>query len=150
MSPFPARALALGLAVLVAGCSGEARQTPGPGFDGARAFAHVREMVAIGPRPAGSAGADRTRAYITAELDRLGIAWTTQAFEAATPLGAVRMANLIATLPGERTDRIALATHFDTKLFRDITFVGANDGGSSTGAVLELARVLKDRPRSFT
>jgi hypothetical protein len=59
--------------------------TTAPKFDGARAFAHVREQVAIGPRPAGSAGAERTRAYITAHLKSLGITTEEQRFEASTP-----------------------------------------------------------------
>jgi Zn-dependent M28 family amino/carboxypeptidase len=60
------------------------------------------------------------------------------------------MANVIATLPGDRSERIAIASHFDTKLFRAFRFVGANDAGSSTAALLELGRVLKDKPRPFT
>jgi glutaminyl-peptide cyclotransferase len=40
-----------------------------------------------------------------------------------------------------------LASHFDTKLFRDIRFVGASDGASSTAALIELARVIKARPQ---
>ena len=57
------------------------------------------------------------------------------------------MVNLIATIPGQRADRIVLASHFDTKLFREFRFVGASDGASSTAALLELARVLKARPQ---
>ncbi len=60
------------------------------------------------------------------------------------------MANVVATLPGSKPERIILSSHFDTKLFRDFRFVGASDSGSSTAALLELARVLKDRPRPFT
>ena len=57
------------------------------------------------------------------------------------------MVNLIATIPGQRPDRIVLASHFDTKIFRDFRFVGASDGASSTAALLELGRVLKARPQ---
>ncbi len=57
------------------------------------------------------------------------------------------MTNIVATLPGERPERIAIASHFDTKPINEFRFVGANDGGSSTGALLELARVLKTRPK---
>lgn len=145
----PVRLLALGLSLAASGCAGEARQTASP-FDSGRAYEHVRQMVAIGPRPAGSPGAARNRQYLIAELARHGITAVEQPFEAATPLGPVAMANVIATLPGTRPERIAIATHYDTKLFREFRFVGANDGASSTGAVLELARVLKDRPRLFT
>ncbi len=60
------------------------------------------------------------------------------------------MANVIATIPGKRRDRLVLASHFDTKLYREFRFVGANDGASSTAALLELARVLKQRQNEFT
>ena len=60
------------------------------------------------------------------------------------------MVNIVATIPGRRADRIALATHYDTKLFREFRFVGASDGASSTAAVLELGRVLKARQNDFT
>jgi glutaminyl-peptide cyclotransferase len=149
MQRFPAGLVALGLMLLLVACAGEARQTA-PGFDSSRAYEHVRQMVALGPRPAGSPGAARNREYIIGELARHGITAVEQPFEAVTPLGPVTMANVIATLPGTRPERIAIATHYDTKLFREFRFVGANDGASSTGAVLELARVLKGRPRPFT
>lgn len=150
MRRFPARPLASGLSLFaLVACAGEAQQAA-PVFDSARAYEHVRQMVAIGPRPAGSPGAAQNREYIIDALARHGITATEQPFEASTPLGRISMANVVATLPGTRPDRIAIATHYDTKRFRDIRFVGANDGASSTGAVLELARVLADRPRDFT
>ena len=123
------------------------QQTTAPKFDGARAFAHVREQVNIGPRPAGSTGAERTRAYITAHLKSLGIATEEQRFEAATPVGKIRMVNLRAMLPGTSGTagpRLIIASHYDTKLFKEFPFVGANDGGSSTAVLLELATALKD------
>lgn len=60
------------------------------------------------------------------------------------------MVNLIATIPGARKDRLAIAGHYDTKLFKDFRFVGANDGGSSTAFLIEMARVLKERRNDFT
>jgi Zn-dependent M28 family amino/carboxypeptidase len=60
------------------------------------------------------------------------------------------MTNVIGTIPGRRPERIALATHYDTKRFAEFTFLGASDAASSTAAVLELARVLKNRQNEFT
>ena len=114
-------------------------------FDSTRAWEHVRQQIAIGPRPSGSAANAKTRQYITAQLTALGIKATEQPFEGATPLGAVKMANVIGTIPGKSADRIILGSHFDTKLYRDARFVGASDGASSTAALIELARVLKAR-----
>jgi glutaminyl-peptide cyclotransferase len=64
--------------------------------------------------------------------------------------GPVQMVNVIAIIPGRRTDRIALATHYDTKLVREFRFVGASDAASSTAAVLELGRLLKSRQNEFS
>lgn len=119
-------------------------------FDSSRAYEHVRQLVAIGPRPSGSAGAAQARKYITAQLTAAGVTPTEQAFTADTPLGAVRMVNLIAVIPGDRPERLAFAGHYDTKLYRQFTFVGANDGGSSAAFLLELARVLKARRNAYT
>ena len=121
-----------------------------PAFDSARAWEHLRRQIAFGPRPSGSAALTQTRNYILAELKAAGIDARQQPFLARTPLGEVSMANVIATIPGRRPDRIAFASHFDTKLFRDIRFVGASDGASSTAALLELGRVLKARQNEFT
>jgi glutaminyl-peptide cyclotransferase len=126
-------------------------QTPSaPVFDSTRAYQHLREIVSIGPRPSGSPGIERAREYITEQLKTLGIAVTRQAFVAKTPIGEIPMVNLIATIPGARKERIALSGHYDTKLFREFRFVGANDGGSSTAFLIELARVLKARANAFT
>jgi glutaminyl-peptide cyclotransferase len=115
-------------------------------FDGKRAFEHVRQLVAIGPRVAGSPGAQSARTYITKEMTALGLKVSEQPFEAQTPLGQVRMVNLRVRLPGASSKgRLIVAGHYDTKLFREFTFVGANDAGSSTAFLIELARVLQGR-----
>ena len=137
-------------AILLAATVLVAASQQGGGFDSSKAYGYLRDLVAIGPRVSGTPANAKTRQYITATLAGMGIKATEQAFQAKTPLGAVAMANVVATLPGTRPDRIILASHFDTKLFREFRFVGASDGGSSTAALLELARTLKDRPRPFT
>lgn len=118
--------------------------------DGDRAFEDLRQMVAIGPRPAGSAAIQRTRAFITGQMKAVGLTVQEQPFMASTPVGQVAMANLIVTLPGTRPDRIIISSHYDTKPVTEFVFVGANDGGSSTALLMELARVLKDKPREYT
>jgi Zn-dependent M28 family amino/carboxypeptidase len=115
------------------------------GFDSNKAWEHVRQQIGIGPRPSGSAANAKTRQYIAAQLGALGIKTAEQPFEGATPLGPVNMVNIIGTIPGKSADRIIIGSHFDTKLYRDVRFVGASDGASSTAALIELARVLKAR-----
>jgi glutaminyl-peptide cyclotransferase len=135
--------------VLFAACV--AAQTGGTlKFDSNRAWEHLRQQVSFGPRPAGSAAIVETRRYILQQLKAAGIEAREQAFEAQTPRGPIKMANVVATIPGARPERIALGTHFDTKLYSAFRFVGASDGGSSTAVVLELARVLAGRKNPFT
>ncbi|MEN3337988.1 MAG: hypothetical protein V7647_1664 [Acidobacteriota bacterium] len=137
------------LFVLAAGCLALVPTAPA-GFSGARAYEDLRQLVAIGPRPAGSAGAERTRAYIRQQLRAAGLKPADQSFVAQTPIGAVSMTNLRVTIPGAGPGRLVMGGHYDTKLFRDFAFVGANDGGSSTAFLLELGRVLKARRNART
>ena len=125
-------------------------QTDAPKFDSSRAWEHLRQMLAIGPRPAGSPAIEQTRRYIKAQLAAIGLKAVEQAWDDQTPLGKVHMVNLIVTIPGATTDRLAITGHYDTKLFRDIRFVGASDGGSSAAFLVELARVLKARRNRLT
>ncbi len=124
---------------------------PAVRFDSSRAWEHLRQLVAIGPRPAGSAGIEQARKYIKAQLAAAGVAVTEQTWTDRTPLGPVRMANLVAAIPGRDTrNRIVFSGHYDTKLFREFRFVGASDGGSSAAFLVELARVLKARRNPLT
>lgn len=111
-------------------------------FDGQRAFAHVKAQVDLGPRPAGSPAGEKTGAYIKRELESYGLKTTLDAFTPVTPHGKVKMKNIIAELPGETSDVIIITSHYDTKYFKEFTFVGADDGGSSTGVLLEIARTM--------
>src|SRR6266508_4239947 len=88
-----------------------------PKFDSGRAWADLRQLVAIGPRPAGSAAIEQSRKYLKDQLAAAGVPVSEQAWDDETPLGKVRMVNLIATIPGARKERIIVAGHYDTKLF---------------------------------
>ncbi|MDX6696135.1 MAG: hypothetical protein QOF02_3738 [Blastocatellia bacterium] len=119
-------------------------------FDGSRAFTHVSKQVEFGPRPAGSSELARTREYLTSELKSYGLNVTQDEWRATTPVGQRQMVNLVAELPGESNQVVIISSHYDTKLYKEFRFVGANDGGSSTGALLEIARVMaaaKQKPR---
>ncbi len=112
-------------------------------FDGEKAMAHTAAQVAIGPRPAGSEALEATRALITAELERNGWSVHRQTFTDPTPNGPVVFTNLIGRFgASDQTQKWIVCSHFDTKLYSTIKFVGANDGASSTGALMELSRVL--------
>lgn len=115
-------------------------------FDAARAYNHVKQMVEIGPHPSGSEAIKKAQQYIEKEFKSYGLKIIEDAFEAVTPRGKVEMKNIIGELAGEKNDVILITGHYDTKL--QSGFVGANDGGSSTACVLEMARALsKTKPR---
>ena len=118
--------------------------------DGVLAFRHVEKLVGFGPRPPGSTGSQKTQDYIITHLRKLNLKVETQPFLANTPNGAIGMKNIVASLPGEREAVILLGSHYDTKPMMNGIFVGANDGGSSTGLLLELARVLSRRKPRYT
>jgi len=116
---------------------------------GEKAFAHVQRLVDFGPRPAGSEAIEKSRQYIEDQLRRFGWQVKRQAFSDDTPRGKVEFVNLIAEFPGGSSNAapsFLLCSHYDTKTFDAIKFVGANDGGSSTGLLLELARVIAQHP----
>jgi glutaminyl-peptide cyclotransferase len=149
-------ALALGLVACgtvatTATCGGEAPAASAQAreFDAARAWKLLEEQVAIGPRPSGSPGAEAVRALIERELRAAGLEPVREAFTAQTPAGPIEMCNVWALVPATdgKADapQLVLGSHYDTKRLGP-QFVGANDGGSSTAVLLELARALAARP----
>ncbi len=117
---------------------------------GANAFSHVEKLVGFGPRPPASEALEESRKYIEKQLAEFGWAVQRQTFTAKTPEGPVEFINLRARF-GESPDwdarvRGLLCSHYDTKPYSGFEFVGANDGGSSTGLLIELARVLGEKP----
>ena len=127
--------------------------TPAPlavAFNGERALDHVRKQLEIGPRIPGSPELAKTREYITNELKSAGATVSIDEFNVSTPLGEKMMVNLTAEIPGESPDVIMIASHYETKYFKDMHFVGANDPGASVATLLELGRVLagtKQKPK---
>src|SRR6266571_2908482 len=118
-------------------------------FSGEKAFAHVQHLVDLGPRPAGSEALEKSRLYIIEQLKSAGWTVARSEFSDQTPSGKVTFVNLIARFgTGEKKEaaQFLLCSHYDTKTFDTIRFVGANDGGSSTGLLMELARVLGQHP----
>jgi len=110
------------------------------GFDGKRAFAHVAKQVSFGPHPSGSPAIVQVQDYLFSELKSYGCTVETDAFSSGTPAGRLPMKNILVKIPGDKPGVILLGTHYDTKKLDN--FVGADDGGSSTGVMLELARLL--------
>jgi len=118
--------------------------------DGSLAYSHVEKLVSFGPRPPGSPAIARSQAYIAGILKELGLEVEHQDFLANTPNGPVSMKNIVGKTVRSAKPVVILASHYDTKPMMNAAFVGANDGGSSTGLLLELARVLSKRQNAFT
>ena len=119
-------------------------------FDGEKAFAHVQAIVDLGQRYSGSPGMLKQQEYVIAELEKLGWAVRKDAFEDDTSRGTLPFVNLHARYGDdsafESPAEVLVCSHYDTKYMPGVNFVGANDGGSSTGALIEMARILPGNP----
>ncbi len=129
----------LTLIAVAAGCG------QGAGVDGLQVLRHTREIVRHGPHPPGSEAQRKAGEYIAGQLEALGLQVDTQTFRPVTPRGRLRMTNIRGILPGSDERVLILASHYDSKFYDEFEFVGANDGASSSGLVLELARVLVEK-----
>lgn len=120
----------------------------GADFSGSAALEYTQKAVAFGVRPAASPANLKLQAYIEAQLKPLSCQLTYDSFTAQTPIGPVPMKNIIARFPGKSGVSVAVTGHFDTKPMPGVNFLGANDGGSSAGFLLELARVVATMPHN--
>jgi len=136
---YVADALLLGLLICTQQASAES-------FNAAHAMQYTREVVAFGARPIGSANHKKLESYILNHLR--GDTVEDDAFTADTVEGKFPVRNLIAKFPGTRDGIIVIAGHYDTNYpLRDTGYVGANDGGSSTAILLELANQFRGKKR---
>jgi glutaminyl-peptide cyclotransferase len=115
---------------------------PAADFNGDAALEFARKAVAFGQRPSGSVANRNLQSYIQAQLKTLHCEISSTPFTAQTPVGPVSVRNIIATFPGRSGRAIVITGHFDSKAMPGHVFLGANDGGSSTGFLLEMARVV--------
>jgi glutaminyl-peptide cyclotransferase len=147
----PILALALGWALAACSSPDNGNGNEQSSFSATNAWAHLERIVAFGPRPSGSPANAALRDYISTELQTLGLTVTREPFTDTTPVGDIQFENLFVDLApnalGADPDGLSMiiGTHFDTKIIEADEggpFVGANDGGSGTAILLELARVL--------
>jgi peptidase M28-like protein len=125
--------------------------SPPVAFSGERAMDHVKKQIDFGPRPPDTEQLAKTRAYITNELKSYGLPVSLDEFTAKTPQGEKKMANIVAEISGETKTLILITSHYDTKFYKDMNFLGANDPAASVGTLLEIGRVLgsrKEKPKA--
>jgi hypothetical protein len=132
---------------------------PAP-IDGERAFGYLKTICDLGPRPAGSAANEEQRKLVAAHFQRMGAVVTEQPFTAPDPLSGrpVSMANLVGSWFPDRTRRVVLCAHYDTRphpdkepdiRLRNAPFIGANDGASGVALLMEIAHHLNDSPTEW-
>ncbi len=113
-----------------------------PSFSGERAFAYTQKATSFGERPSGSDSIVKLREWMVAELKPLGGELLNDTFIAHTPAGNVPMDNIILKFAGASGKAVVVTGHYDTKRIPMVHFVGANDGGSSTGFLIEYAKAV--------
>ena len=114
--------------------------------DPQRGWEYVKQFVAIGSRPLGSPGHKKAEDYIHEHLrgDQVEDDFFTQ----TTPIGKFPVRNIVAKYPGKKPGIVVFASHYETNIWLPKSYVGANDGGSSTGLLLEFARLLRQQVKN--
>ncbi len=145
----------IAVAILFAVCARGAETAAPDEFSGSRAMKHLEDICDLGPRPSGSPGMDAQRSMLVKHFRAAGARVSGQAFKAVDRRTGrpVHMENLVVTWHPDRTDRVLLGAHYDTRPFPDRdpvdpqgTFVGANDGASGVAMLMELARFMPTLP----
>ena len=130
-----------------------AQTTHIPTFDGDNAYDYILEQCSLGPRPPGSENLTLCRLFISETLESFGWNVTLQNFTYRETI----CTNIISTWNSSINASIILGAHYDTRpnasaetnqLNRNRPVLGANDGGSGTAILMELARVLPESVRS--
>ena len=135
----PGRMLQLAAMLVLTTIAASAQQ-----FSGAKALDYAREFVSIGPRWPTSPNHAKAEAFLRTQLAHDQV--EEDAFTANTPIGPVNMRNFIVRFPGKKDGVIVLATHYETNYYlKNINFVGANDGGATTGLLLALADRFREQ-----
>ncbi len=131
-------------------------QSP-PSFDGARSFALLEKQCSFGPRVPGTPAHQRCRDYLVTALRGYADQVTTQDFlhTFGKPPQSARASNIIANFQPQKGERVLLCAHWDSRPWADMDpdpknhtkpILGANDGASGVAVLLEIARLIKQKP----
>jgi glutaminyl-peptide cyclotransferase len=133
--------------------------TPAP-IDGERAYGYLKQICELGPRPAGSVANAKQRQMVANHFTKYGAAVREQPFSGIDPRSGTKldMVNLIGAWHPERTQRVLLGAHYDTRPFpdretdparRQTPYIGANDGASGVALLMEIAHHLNELPTTW-
>jgi Zn-dependent M28 family amino/carboxypeptidase len=127
-----------------------------PPFSGSAAYAHVETQVGFGPRVPGTEGHAAQLEWMVENLNAWADTVYTQEFEWTTQAGeTLQLTNVMARFLPDRSHRILLLAHWDTRPWADqapdeadraLPVPGANDGGSGVAVLMELARMMSEEP----
>lgn len=125
-------------------------------FNGQRAYEYLKLICKLGPRISGTPGMRRQQEVLQTHFEGQGGEVEMQRFEARHPLTrkAVPMANMIVHWRPERTRRVLLCAHYDTRPLPDRdpnprkrttgVFLGANDGASGVALLMEMGSLMRE------
>ncbi|MDD4621656.1 MAG: M28 family metallopeptidase [Kiritimatiellae bacterium] len=140
-------------AALLSGCGDKPASGAGAAQASALTFTAGQATNAFGlvaaltaertPRDAGTPGAERAARWIADRLIERGLEARIDTFTEPTPRGPKRFHNVLAEITGASGEWIVLLSHFDTMSGIGGGFEGANDSGSSTGLLIEIAAALR-------
>ena len=125
-----------------------------PSFNADSAYAYVKKQVEFGPRVPNSKAHENCYKYLVKTLKRFGGSVIVQQ-EAIKRYDGVNMnmKNIIASFNNQSYKRVLLCAHWDSRFIADNDvsnvdkpILGANDGGSGVGVLLELARQISINP----
>ncbi|MES2219529.1 MAG: M28 family peptidase [Acidobacteriota bacterium] len=115
-----------------------------PAFNGSRAYQYSQDIVNCGPRWISSPGHVCVENFLKKQFAKDNLEEDT--FAANTPAGTMTMHNFIVKFAGKKPGIIVLASHYETNYpLRSIHYVGANDGASTSGLLVEIGNTLRGR-----
>lgn len=131
-------------------------KVPVPTFSGDSAFQFVKKQVDFGPRVPGTPAHKACAAWLVQEFKKYGMTVVEQPFKAKAYFATLDAVNIIAQYKPELPNRILLCSHWDSRHIADKDkndsnkpILGADDGASGVGVMLELARMLQQNPVDY-
>ncbi|TNE68565.1 MAG: M28 family peptidase [Bacteroidetes bacterium] len=124
-----------------------------PAFNADSAYAFVEKQVSFGPRVPGSTAHKKCADWLVQTFEGMGMTVVRQPFKAKTYFGTLDAVNIIAQYKPELKNRVLLCAHWDSRHIADNDtkdqekpILGADDGASGVGVMLEIARILQQNP----
>lgn len=142
--------------IVIAGCKNEPTSIPPaklvvPLFNADSTYSFIEKQLSFGPRVPGTPEHKACKEWLVNKLNQYGAKTTVQEFSAKIYDGSEMPGyNIMAQFNPKATNRVLLAAHWDTRKVadkddtrKDEPILGADDGASGVGALLEIARLIQ-------